>query len=118
MIYANKFPFGKKRYYVIANYNKGNVGSVFTYKQDYPNATKPLDLSFKVLPKFEPDYKTKTLRFTHLKKEYAISYQYNKNLIDFFSTYPQADYETFFNAPVDRLTYVSVAQSLTQIYRR
>ncbi len=108
------FRFEKKRYYVIANYNKGNIGTVYTYKQDYPNATKPIELSLKSLPIFEPDYRTKTLTFKHLGKEYEITYKYNKNLIDFFATYPQADYETFFNAPVDKLTYASIAQSLKE----
>ena len=115
IIYSTpNFRFGKKKYYVIENYNKGNVGAVYTYKKDYPNATKPLDLSLNSLPNFKPDYISKTVTFRHFGKQYKISYMYNKNLIDFFATYPQADYETFFNAPLDPVTYSSIANSLKE----
>ncbi len=113
IIYSTpNFRFGKKRYYVISHYNKGNIKSLLSYRQNYPGATKALDLSLHSLPIFEPDYKTKRLTFTYLGKKYDITYKYNKNLVDFFATYPQADYSTFFNAPVDQMTYVSIAESL------
>ena len=113
IIYSTpNFRFGKKRYYVVSHYNKGTMGSVYSYKQNYPHATKPFDLSLKTLPHLQADYKTKQVKFQHLGKSYTISYKYNKNLIDFFATYPQADYATFFNAPVDTLTYMSMADSL------
>ncbi len=112
IIYATpNFKFGKKRYYVLDARNK-KLGSVYSYRQDYPNATKALDLSLQSLPIFEPNYITKTVTFKHLGKEYSITYKYNKNLVDFFATYPQADYETFFNAAVDDITYASIAKSL------
>lgn len=115
IIYSTpNFRFGKKRYYVVSYYNKGNIGSLYSYRQNYPGATKPLDLSLKSLPIFEPDYKTKKLHFVHLGKNYEITFKYNKNLIDFFATYPQADYKTFFNAPIDPLTYGSIAKSLRE----
>ncbi|SFV51784.1 hypothetical protein MNB_SM-7-622 [hydrothermal vent metagenome] len=113
VIYSTpNFRFGKRRYYVLSHYNRGGLGTVYSYKQNYPHATKAFDLSLKRLPLLEPDYKTKELHFTHLGKRYKITYKYNKNLIDFFATYPQADYATFFNAPVDQMTYTSIAESL------
>ena len=113
IIYSTpNFRFGKKRYYVISHYNKGGIGRVYSYKQNYPNATKAFDLSLHSLPLLKPDYKTKKLEFIHLGKKYSVTYKYNKNLIDFFATYPQADYATFFNAPVDPMTYASIADSL------
>lgn len=113
IIYSTpNFRFGKKRYYVISHYNKGGIGTVYSYKQNYPNATKAFDLSLHALPLLKPEYKTKRVEFVHLGKKYSITYKYNKNLIDFFATYPQADYATFFNAPVDPMTYVSIADSL------
>ena len=113
IIYSTpNFRFGKRRYYVISHYNKGGMGAVYSYKQNYPHATKAFDLSLHALPRLKPDYRTKRLEFVHLGKKYRISYKYNKNLIDFFSTYPQADYATFFNAPVDPMTYVSIVDSL------
>jgi len=106
------YSFGNKKFYVVSHYAKGKVGRLLSYKQDYPGSTKPLDLSLNTLPFFQADIKTKKLSFKEYGKEYTIPYQYNQNLIDFMSTYPQADYDTFFNAPVDGRTYKSIAKEL------
>lgn len=104
--------FGDKKYYVVANYAKENLGRVFSYKQDYPNSTKALDLSLDTLPLLEENTQSKTLSFSQFGKSYALPITYNKNLIDFMSSYPQADYETFFNAPIESKTYRDLAASL------
>ncbi|MCK9491089.1 MAG: hypothetical protein M0Q24_03280 [Sulfurimonas sp.] len=113
IIYATpNYNFDNKKYYVISNYAKGGVGRLYSYKQDYPDATKPLDLELKTLPKFNPNFKSKTLNFENYSKNYTLSYEYNQNLMDFMATYPQADYETFFNAPLDERTYTSIAKDI------
>jgi len=113
IIYSTpSFTFGKKKFYVISNYAKGSVGRVYTYKQSYPDASKDLDLSLKRLPAFQPDLQKKSLSFKQLGQEFHTSYQYDKNLIDFMATYPQADYETYFNAPMSSRTYKSIAEDL------
>ena len=112
-IYATPFfRFGTKKYYLLSYYNKESPKRVYSYKQNYPGATKAFDLSLKTLPLLQPDYRKKRLHFRYLGEKYELVYRYNKNLIDFFATYPQADYATFFNAPVDRSTYASIADSL------
>jgi len=113
IIYATpNYSFGNKKYYVVSNYAKGSVGRLYSYKQDYPDATKPLDLALKSLPNFKIDLKSKTLNFQNYSKDYTLFFEYNKNLIDFMATYPQADYETFFNAPLDERTYASIAKDI------
>ena len=113
IIYSTpNFKFGSKRFYVLSLRNQSAPTSVYSYKQNYPGATKAFDLSLAKLPAFAPVYKTKHLRFTHEGKKYEVSYKYNQNLIDFFATYPQADYAAFFNAAVDPVTYASIAASL------
>ncbi|MCW8894844.1 hypothetical protein [Sulfurimonas sp.] len=106
------YSFDDKKYYVIADYAKESTKRLFSYKQDYPGSTKPLDLSLKTLPLFASDIDRKTLKFTQFGNSYSIAYEYNKNLIEFMATYPQADYETFFNAPLDSMTYQSIASAL------
>ena len=106
------YSFGDKKFYVVSNYDKGSVGTLYSYDHDYPDADKPLDLSMKTLPYFEMAMKKKHLEFEHFKKQYTLSYLYNQNLIDFMSTYPQADYETYFNAPLEGSTYKSIATEL------
>lgn len=106
------FKFGDKKFYVIANYAKGSLGSVYSYEQGYPDATKSIDLALVKLPKFSLDKRKKVLSFKEFGKKYQLTYDYNQNLIDFMATYPQADYQTYFNAPLDKMTYISVATGL------
>jgi len=113
VIYATpNYSFGKKKFYAVANYAKGSVGKLYSYKQNYPGANKPLDLSLKSLPNFASDMRDSLLSFKEYGHKYDIDYKYNKNLIDFMATYPQADYDVFFNAPMDEQSYVSVASGL------
>ena len=106
------YSFDTKKYYVIANYSKGRVGRLFSYEQDYPGAIKDIDLSLKTLPNFVSNMKKKSLEFKQFGHTYTVPFTYNKNLIDFMSTYPQADYDVFFNAPLADKTYKDIASGL------
>jgi len=113
VIYSTpNYNFGNKKYYVVANYNKGSVGRLYSYKQNYPGSTKAMDLNMRTLPKFSSNMKSKKLSFRENGRKYKIGFEYNQNLIDFMATYPQADYETFFNAPLDERTYQDIAKDL------
>ena len=104
--------FKKKRYYVVSSYTNKNFPTVYTYSQNYPNATKDLNLELHILPNFKKDLHSKTLSFKHLGKSYSIAYKYDKNLIDFMATYPQADYATYFNAAFSSDAYLQIAESI------
>jgi len=106
------YTFSDKKFYALSEYSKSTTSSVYSYDKSYPEADKALDLSLTTLPKFEQNIKSKTLKFTYNSKEMQIKYEYNQNLIDFMGSYPQADYETYFNAPLDEQTYFSIAKEL------
>lgn len=113
LIYSTPtYSFAKKKYYVISNYAKKSVGKVYTYKQNYPDANKAFDLSLNVLPSFKEDMKKRTVSFKEFGKIYSTTFEYDQNLIDFMATYPQADYETFFNAPMSKKTYEDIARDI------
>ena len=113
IIYSTpNYQFKDKKFYVVANYAKGSVGKLYTYKQNYPGSDKPLDLQLKTLPNFKKDLRNKILSFKQFGKEYSASYHYDKNLIDFMATYPQADYETYFNSPLNDTTYKEIAMDI------
>ncbi len=115
MIYATPYyMFGKNKFYVLSQYAKNGLNQLYTYEQNYPEANKELDLSLVTLPNLALNMKNKTLSFNEYSQEYSVAFEYNQNLLDFMATYPQADYETFFNAPVDFTTYESVATALKQ----
>lgn len=107
------YSFNKKKFYVISNYAKGSSSDkVYTYSQSYPDANKALDLELNTLPNFEKNTQSKTVSFEQFGVEYKASYRYDRNLIDFMATYPQADYETYFNSPMSKETYQDVAKDL------
>ncbi|MBN2815655.1 MAG: hypothetical protein JXQ67_03175 [Campylobacterales bacterium] len=114
IIYATpSYSFDTKKFYLLplhSSYNKGM--RVYSYKQDYPGATKALDLTLKTLPSFPEAFAEKNLRFKQFGKEYVIAFNYNENLMSFMATYPQADYETFFNAPMQESTYEQIAKEI------
>ena len=112
-IYATpNYDIENRKFYVVSDYGKGSAGKVFTYKQDYPNSVLALDLSMESLPKFVNNSQEKSLSFKQNNEKYTIKYRYNQNLLDFMSTYPQADYETFFNTPLETETYRDIAIEL------
>ncbi len=106
------YTFAKKKFYVVSYASKDNTQMVYSYKQNYPDANKPLDLSLKSLPNFMPKIEKKTLVFNEYGKSYEVHLSYNKNIIDFMATYPQANYDTYFNAPLDNTTYKSIVSAL------
>ncbi len=113
IIYAtSRYSFAEKKYYLLSSYTMGKQPRVYTYKQKYPGAHKALELSLKTLPNFQEDIHSKTVSFHQFGVEYPISYTYDKNLIDFLATYPQADYETYFNAPFSPRTYNEIAEGM------
>lgn len=109
---APNYTINNKKFYVLSNYSKARIGRVYTYKNNYPGSDKSLDLSLQTLPNFKEDMAEKTLSYKQRGKKYEVSYEYNKNIIDFMATYPQADYETFFNAPIDVKSYKIIAKGL------
>ena len=113
IIYSTlNYNFSNKKFYVLSHYDKSRVGRLYSYKQSYPEATKAFDLSLKELPKFNRSAKSKSLWFKSKGEVFTTTYNYNQNLIDFMATYPQADYDTFFNAPMDEISYANIARDI------
>ena len=113
MIYSTpSYTLDNKKFYALSYYNKRGVGNVYTYNQDYPGSVRPLDLALLTLPNFPVVKKSKTLQFNYQGKAIKIAFDYNLNIIDFMASYPQADYDTYFDAPMENETYVQVATAL------
>ncbi len=109
---AKSYEINGKKYYILDS--SGDSGLVFTYQDEYPNAEKAFDFSLKELPKLSLNINEKELRFVESDKEYRVVYKYNKNLIDFMSTYPNVHSSVFFEAPLDYISYLSISKSLKE----
>lgn len=113
MMYATpNYLLSGEKYYVVSQYNKKSSGNIYTYTQEYPEATKVLDFSLKTLPNLAKSLQHKNLMFKEYAKEYKISFRYNENLIEYMKDYPQVDYKVFFNAPLEYETYSDIAKGI------
>ena len=113
LIYATpRYKFNSKYYYILSRYNKKAIEQIYTYAQDYPDATKALDFSMRQLPLLDENSVVRKVTFQDYGKVYSASYSYNKNIIEFMNSYPQVDYKVYFNAPMELTTYKELAQDI------
>lgn len=98
-------------YYAVDYHNsRSKLGKLYTYDKKYPQANKKFDFRMKTTPKFAEDIKDKTISFKNQDIKIEFKVKLNKNLIDFMGTYPQVDYDVYFNAPFDNNVYNELAQ--------
>ena len=91
------FNLNKKKYYTLSiNGRIGNIGQIYTYKGNYPNANKPLNLYIKNNLHLKEDFAKRELSFKYDNKNYKIDSMYNKNLVNFYANYPQVDFKIYF----------------------
>lgn len=92
------FTLKKKKYYILTPDGKvGNIGSIYTYTGDYPKSKKMLSFTIFEEMKFYNNLKTKSLKFKYNGKQHTINTQYSSDLIDFYKTFPQSDYNIYFS---------------------
>ncbi len=97
-------------YYVFANsdlkfynvmfdrFEKPHIVTLYSYDQNYPNATKLAGYRVDAPPDIQNDIQTKTLKFTHNGSEYTVKVQYDRSAVKFFEYYPQTDLEVYFDS--------------------
>ena len=88
---------GKKYYILTPNGKAKKVGSIYTYAGDYPKAKENLSFEIKKAIKFDSNISQKDLRFKYDGRVYKISTKYSNDLIDFYKTFPQSDYNIYFD---------------------
>ena len=79
-------------------YEKPEISKLFSYDQDYPNATKLAAYQVDTAPRIRNDIQTKVLKFTHNGSEYTVKVEYDRSAVKFFEYYPQTDLEVYFDA--------------------
>ena len=106
MYQVSYFRLDSKKYYVLTPKGRiRNIGKVFTYKGDYPNSNKKFSLDLAKPIKFTKNIVNKPLRFTYNAKTYRIDAKYANSLIEFYKTYPQADYRVYFDSEKSDFAY-------------
>ena len=112
------FTLNKKRYYILTQNGKvENIGNIYTYVGEYPNAKKRLSFTIFEEMKFYNNIKNKKLTFKYQGKEHTINTKYSVDLIDFYKTFPQSDYNIYFNSKNSSLLSNSILQKLTPLVK-
>jgi len=99
-------------FYDIDRYNQPTQNTIYTYPQEYPNATKELDFSISKLPLFVNNERVRKISFKYLSQDYLFKYRYNQNLINFMNSYPQVEYKVYFNTPLQPVTYEDISKAM------
>ncbi len=115
MFEVSYFTFSGIRYYAISfDGKKQNLGRVFTYDGEYPDATK--DFNMQVGPVVASNDKAdrRHLSFVFEGKKYNITVSYDSGRVKFFSTYPQLNLNLYFGSGVYKVTATPLQQQLAK----
>jgi len=107
------FVFDNLKYYVFEK--DCQIGTIYTYTQDYPDANKIMNFNMYTAPAFAEDLLDRNLKFSFDNKKYKFDIKYNKNLIDFYSDYPQGEIQIFFNAGISHAAKESLDRHLDSV---
>jgi hypothetical protein len=103
------FRYGDVRYSAINPQHK-DLSSIRACEIDYPDATRNMDMSVASIPRLPVSLNEKMLNGNQSSYGKII---YNKNLVEFYSTYPCVEFAVYAEAPFDRTSLQSV-ESLTK----
>lgn len=102
-----------RRYYLETNnYPEDGINNIHTYCGSYPNADTSIDLNVYSCPEVNPNILQKTLNFDYSHKEYVLSLDINKTIVDFYTSYPLTEYAIYFNAPISNESSYSLLRNL------
>ena len=109
----------KKKYYILDPKGRSkNIGSIYTYPKSYPNANDKLTFDMKKEPlKIYSNIESKKLHFDYKNKEYSFNSEYSKDLIEFYKTFPQSEYELYFDSKKSPFIYNSLIVELQAIIK-
>lgn len=113
MFEVSYFTFGGVRYYSVEfDGNKHNLGQVYTYDGEYPDATKAFDMSVTPVVASSDKDERRHLSFEFEGKKYNIVVNYDRGRVKFFRTYPQLNLGLYFGSGVYRATATPLQKQL------
>jgi hypothetical protein len=108
------FTMDGKKYYILTPKGRLNtIGSIYTYEANYPSAITPLsfDMSAKAL-KIYTNEKMKDFSFKTNGKTYNIQGSFSGDLVEFYKTFPQSEYQLYFDSQKSPFIKSSLLSSL------
>ena len=105
------FTLKNKRYYVLTPSGKINrLNNIYTYKGRYPNTTKSLTFAFNQPIKLYGNTQKRDLSFEYDTMDFNLKASYSQDLVDFYRTFPQSDYQVYFNTTSTQTAYSLLGQ--------
>lgn len=99
-----------KKYYFVKKIPRSSL--IYTYKKDYPDTERDLDLNIPSSIHFEDNLKKRDLSFKYKGNEEKVSVPYNQNNINFYKDIPASDLQIYFNASIAEKTGKSLLKQL------
>ena len=98
-VYSTKYvKVGGQTYYAVLALDHGDsIRSFFTYEASYPNPLKPLDIRSAATGFTRPISAQRALSFDYKGNLIKISVPYDRQLVDYLGSFPQSDFELYFN---------------------
>jgi hypothetical protein len=90
-------------------------GRLKTYSQNYPNANKTFSFFMDKTPKVSSKTERRDLTFNYEGKSYNITLNYNRHLVDFYTFYPQTDFDLYVMSEPSTVLRQSVLAQLQPI---
>ena len=102
MIYGYPFlDMDDKKYYILNKKIPGSM-AIYTYRQNFSLASKPMDMYIKDILRLSEKTTVSEKRIGNTENTIAVPV--NQALIDFYRNYPQCDFPVYMHAPVDNHT--------------
>jgi hypothetical protein len=112
------FNLDDKKYYVITPNGRINkVGQIYTYKGVYKQNSHPLSFEQKAPMNLANSNSSKDLTFDFNRDKFNIKVEYNKNLVDFYKSFPQSDYDIYFKSKKSSLFSQTILSKLKDIIK-
>lgn len=108
-IYQKPFQvFDGIRYYMV----QGSAPAIFTYEEDFPDATKIIDMTISSPLNLGVNTATRHLIFKYGSAEHNLSINYCRNTISFYKDYPQVEIPVYFDSAVSPTAQESLAENI------
>jgi hypothetical protein len=113
MFEVSYFTFSGSRYYAVEfDGDKQQLGQVYTYDGNYPEAMKDFDMQVTASVASSDQPERRHLSFQFEGKTYNIDVTYDRGRVKFLGTYPQLNLNLYFGSGVYRVTATTLQQQL------
>lgn len=105
-----------RKYFIIPlDGQKQQISAITTYEGDYPGTERIVDFSIRQSPVVKNTFASRTFHFQYRGASYTLPVKINRNVVDFYSVYPQTDLPIYFGARVSDATNGEIITELNRI---